>query len=77
MGRTRAANPVDLTELFGDDARPRPADKLRPAKKTKLDGTSSTARSGKSDTLSELHFEFNLKRETAKSKTKRLGNNGV
>nr|GEY26529.1 retrotransposon protein, putative, Ty1-copia subclass [Tanacetum cinerariifolium] len=60
------ANLVDLTELFGDDARPRPVGKPRPAEKNKLDGTASTAGSGKSSTLFEtLHSEFKLKREAA------------
>ncbi|GJT66226.1 hypothetical protein Tco_1017706 [Tanacetum coccineum] len=58
------SNPVDLTELFDDDVRPRPAGKPRLAKKNKSDGTSSTAGSRKSDTLSEiLHSEFKLKRK--------------
>nr|GEW86824.1 hypothetical protein [Tanacetum cinerariifolium] len=48
------ANLVDLTELFGDDARPRPVGKPRPAEKNKLDGTASTAGSGKSSTLFKL-----------------------
>nr|GEZ23569.1 hypothetical protein [Tanacetum cinerariifolium] len=35
---TDPANPIDLTELFDDDARPRPAGKPRPAKKTNRRG---------------------------------------
>nr|GEX27513.1 hypothetical protein [Tanacetum cinerariifolium] len=68
---SKTANPVDLTELFGDDVRPRPAGKPRP-EKTISDGTSSTTGSGKLDTLSEtLHFEFKLKREAAKKAYKK------
>nr|GFA40279.1 hypothetical protein [Tanacetum cinerariifolium] len=46
------------------DARPRPAGKLRPAKKTKSDATASTGGSSASTQFGELmEQEFRLKRE--------------
>nr|GFA08939.1 hypothetical protein [Tanacetum cinerariifolium] len=41
-------------DLFGHDARPRPAGKPRPAKKTKSDATASTGRSSASSQFGEL-----------------------
>nr|GEV50188.1 hypothetical protein [Tanacetum cinerariifolium] len=58
-----APEQVDLTEdvpgatqedLFGHDARPRPADKPWPAKKTKSDATASTGGSSASTQFGEL-----------------------
>ncbi|GKE75933.1 hypothetical protein Tco_1542053 [Tanacetum coccineum] len=64
---------VDLTgdvpgatqeDLFGHDARPRPAGKPRPAKKTKSDATASTGESSASTQFGELmEQELCLKRE--------------
>ncbi|GJY27207.1 cation/calcium exchanger 4-like protein [Tanacetum coccineum] len=72
MGRTRTS---DLTgdvpgatqeDLFGHDARPRPAGKQRPAKKTKSDATASTGGSSASTQFGELmEQELRLKREAA------------
>ncbi|GJY71538.1 hypothetical protein Tco_0475241 [Tanacetum coccineum] len=66
---------VDLTgdvpgatqeDLFGHDARPRPAGKPRPAKKTKSDATASTGGSSASTQFEELmEQELRLKREAA------------
>nr|GFA47157.1 hypothetical protein [Tanacetum cinerariifolium] len=53
-------------DLFGHDARPRPAGKPRPAKKTKSDTTASTDGSSASTQFGELmEQEFRLKREAA------------
>nr|GEV45331.1 hypothetical protein [Tanacetum cinerariifolium] len=58
-----APEQVDLTgdvlgatqeDLFGHDARPRPAGKPRPAKKTKSDATASTGGSSSSTKFGEL-----------------------
>nr|GEW75228.1 glutathione S-transferase T3-like [Tanacetum cinerariifolium] len=58
-----APEQVDLTgdvpeatqeDLFGHDARPRPAGKPRPAKKTKSEATASTAQAEKDCTLMRL-----------------------
>ncbi|GJY68578.1 hypothetical protein Tco_0471560 [Tanacetum coccineum] len=66
---------VDLTgdvpgstqeDLLGHDARPRPAGKPRPAKKTKSDATASTGGSSASTQFGELmEQELRLKREAA------------
>nr|GEW72555.1 hypothetical protein [Tanacetum cinerariifolium] len=71
-----APEQVDLTEdvpeatledLFSHDARPRPAGKPRPAKKTKSDATTSTGGSSASTQFEELmKQEFRLKRKAAK-----------
>nr|GEX46106.1 glutathione S-transferase T3-like [Tanacetum cinerariifolium] len=71
-----APEQVDLTEdvpgatqedLFGHDARPHPASKPRPAKKTKYDATTSTGGSSASTQLGELmEQELRLKREAVK-----------
>nr|GEU92771.1 hypothetical protein [Tanacetum cinerariifolium] len=68
-----APEQVDLTgnvsgdtqeDLFGHDARPRPAGKPRPAKKTKSDATASTGGSSASTQFRELmEQELCLKRE--------------
>nr|GEU69840.1 glutathione S-transferase T3-like [Tanacetum cinerariifolium] len=51
-------------DLFGHDARPRPAGKLRPAKKTKSDATASTGGSSASTQFGELmEQELRLKRK--------------
>nr|GEU47756.1 glutathione S-transferase T3-like [Tanacetum cinerariifolium] len=70
-----APEQVDLTgdvlgatkeDLFGHDARPRPAGKPRPAKKTKFDATVSTDESSASTQFGELmEQELRLKREAA------------
>ncbi|GJV09386.1 hypothetical protein Tco_1347042 [Tanacetum coccineum] len=70
-----APEQVDLTEdvsgatqedLIGHDARPRPAGKLRPAKKSKSDATASTGGSSASTQFGELmEQELRLKREAA------------
>ncbi|GJZ70032.1 U-box domain-containing protein 4-like protein [Tanacetum coccineum] len=70
-----APEQVDLTgdvpgasqeDLFGHDARPRPAGKPRPAKKTKSDATASTGGSSASTQFGELmEQELRLKREAA------------
>ncbi|GJR35854.1 hypothetical protein Tco_1211538 [Tanacetum coccineum] len=70
-----APEQVDLTgdvpvatqeDLFGHGARPRPADKPRPAKKTKSDATASTGGSSASTQFGELmEQELRLKREAA------------
>nr|GEY83661.1 hypothetical protein [Tanacetum cinerariifolium] len=70
-----APEQVDLTEdvpgatqeeLFGHDARPRPAGKPRPAKKTKSDATASTGGSSASTQFGELmEEELRLKWEAA------------
>ncbi|GJU32609.1 glutathione S-transferase T3-like protein [Tanacetum coccineum] len=70
-----APEQVDLTgdvpgatqeDLFGHDARPRPAGKPRPAKKTKSDATASTGGSSASTQFRELmEQELRLKREAA------------
>nr|GEW59276.1 glutathione S-transferase T3-like [Tanacetum cinerariifolium] len=70
-----APEQVDLTgdvpgatqdDLFGHDARPRPAGKPRPAKKTKSDATASTGESSASTQFGELmEQELRLKREAA------------
>nr|GEY22794.1 hypothetical protein [Tanacetum cinerariifolium] len=70
-----APEQVDLTgdvpgatheDLFGHDARSRPADKPRPAKKTKSDATASTNGSSASTQFGELmEQELRLKREAA------------
>ncbi|GKB74532.1 hypothetical protein Tco_0935944 [Tanacetum coccineum] len=70
-----APEQVDLTgdvpgatqeDLFGHDARPRPAGKQRPAKKTKSDATASTGGSSASTQFGELmEQELRLKREAA------------
>nr|GEZ15264.1 hypothetical protein [Tanacetum cinerariifolium] len=53
-------------DLFGHDARPRPAGKPRPAKKTKSDATASTDGSSASTQFGELmEQELCLKREAA------------
>nr|GEY80860.1 hypothetical protein [Tanacetum cinerariifolium] len=53
-------------DLFGHDARPRPADKPRPAKKTTSDATASTSESSVSTQFGELmEQELRLKREAA------------
>nr|GEW52224.1 hypothetical protein [Tanacetum cinerariifolium] len=53
-------------DLFGHDARPCPADKPRPAKKTKSVATASTGRSSASTQFGELMAqELCLKREAA------------
>nr|GEX02324.1 glutathione S-transferase T3-like [Tanacetum cinerariifolium] len=67
---------VDLTgdvpggtqeDLFGHDARPRPAGKPRPAKKTKSDATASTDVSNASTQFGEvMEQELCIKREAAK-----------
>ncbi|GJT48151.1 hypothetical protein Tco_0974308 [Tanacetum coccineum] len=70
-----APEQVDLTgdvpgasqeDLFGHDARPRPADKPWPAKKSKSDATASTGGSNASTQFGELvEQELRLKREAA------------
>ncbi|GKA62410.1 hypothetical protein Tco_0761929 [Tanacetum coccineum] len=70
-----APEQVDLTgdvpgatqeDPFGHDARPRPAGKQRPAKKTKSDATASTDVSSASTQFGELmEQELRLKREAA------------
>ncbi|GJX81448.1 hypothetical protein Tco_0330929 [Tanacetum coccineum] len=70
-----APEQVDLTgdvpgatqeDLFGHDARPRPAGKPRPAKKSKSDATASTGGSSASTQFRELmEQELRLKREAA------------
>ncbi|GJZ04451.1 integrase, catalytic region, zinc finger, CCHC-type containing protein [Tanacetum coccineum] len=70
-----APEQVDLTgdvpgatqeDLFGHDARPRPAGKQQPAKKTKSDATASTGGSSASTQFGELiEHELHLKREAA------------
>nr|GFB23824.1 hypothetical protein [Tanacetum cinerariifolium] len=70
-----APEQVDLTgdvpgatqeDLFGHNARPRPAGKPRPAKKTKSDATASTSGSSASTQFGELmEQELRLKREAA------------
>ncbi|GJT39194.1 hypothetical protein Tco_0939059 [Tanacetum coccineum] len=70
-----APEQVDLTgdvpgasqeDLFGHDARPRPAGKPRPAKKSKSDATASTGGSSASTQFGELmEQELRLKREAA------------
>nr|GEU99410.1 hypothetical protein [Tanacetum cinerariifolium] len=75
MGRTRTPEQVDLTgdvpgatqeDLFGHDARPRPAGKPQPAKKTKSGSTASTGGSTASTQFEELmEQELRLKREAA------------
>ncbi|GJY65900.1 hypothetical protein Tco_0468138 [Tanacetum coccineum] len=70
-----APEQVDLTgdvpgasqeDLFGYDARPRPAGKPRPAKKSKSDATVSTGGSSVSTQFGELiEQELRLKREAA------------
>ncbi|GKC23118.1 hypothetical protein Tco_1025268 [Tanacetum coccineum] len=70
-----APKQVDLTrdvpgaiqeDLFGHDARPRPAGKPRPVKKTKSDATASTGGSSTSTQFGELmEQELRLKREAA------------
>nr|GEV59310.1 hypothetical protein [Tanacetum cinerariifolium] len=70
-----APEQVDLTgdvpgstqeDLFGHDARPRPASKPRPAKKTKCDATASTGGSSASTQFGELmEQELRLKRKAA------------
>nr|GFA75942.1 hypothetical protein [Tanacetum cinerariifolium] len=70
-----APEQVDLTgdvpgatqeDLFGHDARPRPAGKPRPAKKIKSDATASTGGSRASTQFGELmEQELRLKREAA------------
>nr|GEU33324.1 glutathione S-transferase T3-like [Tanacetum cinerariifolium] len=70
-----APEQVDLTgdvtgatqeDLFGHDARPRPAGKPRPAKKTKSGATASTGESSASTQFGELmKHELRLKREAA------------
>ncbi|GKE57927.1 hypothetical protein Tco_1497112, partial [Tanacetum coccineum] len=53
-------------DLFGHDARPRPAGKLRPVKKIKSDATASTGGSSESTQFGELmEQELRLKREAA------------
>ncbi|GKA15579.1 hypothetical protein Tco_0695326 [Tanacetum coccineum] len=53
-------------DLFGHDARPRPAGKPRPAKKTKSHATASTGESSASTQFGELmEQELHLKREAA------------
>nr|GEV48752.1 hypothetical protein [Tanacetum cinerariifolium] len=53
-------------DLFGHDARPRPAGKPRPAKKTKSDATASTSGSSASTQFGELmEQKFRLKRKAA------------
>nr|GEY38545.1 hypothetical protein [Tanacetum cinerariifolium] len=53
-------------DLFGHDARPRPAGKPRPAKKTKSDATASTGESSASTQFGELmEQELRLKRKAA------------
>nr|GEX76198.1 hypothetical protein [Tanacetum cinerariifolium] len=75
-----APEQVDLTgdvpgatqeDLFGHDARPRPAGKPRPAKKTKSDATASTGGTSASTQLGELmEQEVRLKREAAERASK-------
>nr|GEU79519.1 glutathione S-transferase T3-like [Tanacetum cinerariifolium] len=70
-----APEQVDLTgdvpgatqeDLFGHDARPRPAGKPRPAKKTKSDATASTGGSNASTKFGEvMKHELRMKREVA------------
>nr|GEZ37613.1 endopeptidase, NLPC/P60 domain, LRAT-like domain protein [Tanacetum cinerariifolium] len=70
-----ASEQVDLTgdvsgatqeDLFGHDAQPRPADKPRPAMKTKSDAMASTGGSSASTQFGELiGQELHLKREAA------------
>nr|GFB48021.1 hypothetical protein [Tanacetum cinerariifolium] len=70
-----APEQVDLTgdvpgatqeDLFGHDARPRPAGKPRPAKKTKSDATASTGGSNTSTQFGEvMEQELRMKREAA------------
>nr|GEZ66912.1 endopeptidase, NLPC/P60 domain, LRAT-like domain protein [Tanacetum cinerariifolium] len=70
-----APEQVDLTgdvlgatqeDLFGHDARPRPAGKPRPAKKTKSDTTASTGGSSASTQFGELmEQKLRLKRKAA------------
>nr|GEW73982.1 hypothetical protein [Tanacetum cinerariifolium] len=70
-----APEQVDLTgdvpgatqeDLFGHDARPRPAGKPRPAKKTKSDTTASISGSSASTQFGELmEKELRLKRKAA------------
>nr|GEZ74937.1 glutathione S-transferase T3-like [Tanacetum cinerariifolium] len=53
-------------DLFGHDARPRPAGKPRPAKKTESDATASIGGSSASTQFEELmKHELRLKREAA------------
>ncbi|GJY22832.1 hypothetical protein Tco_0396490 [Tanacetum coccineum] len=53
-------------DLFGHDARPRPADKPRPAKKSKSDATASTGGSSASTQFGELMEQgLRLKQEAA------------
>nr|GEY06274.1 zinc finger, GRF-type [Tanacetum cinerariifolium] len=53
-------------DLFGHDARPRPAGKPRPAKKTKSDATASTGGSNASTQFGEvMEHELRMKREAA------------
>nr|GEZ41485.1 hypothetical protein [Tanacetum cinerariifolium] len=70
-----APEQVDLTgdvpgatqeDLFGHNARPRPAGKPRPAKKTKFDATTSTGGSNASTQFGEvMEQELRMKREAA------------
>nr|GFA90094.1 hypothetical protein [Tanacetum cinerariifolium] len=53
-------------DLFGHDARPGPAGKPRPAKKTKSDATASTDGSNASTQFGEvMEHELRMKREAA------------
>nr|GEW07485.1 hypothetical protein [Tanacetum cinerariifolium] len=75
-----APEQVDLTEdvlgatqedLFGHDARPSPAGKPRPAKKTKFDATASTSKSSVSTQFGELmEQELRLKWKAAEGLSK-------
>nr|GEX04535.1 glutathione S-transferase T3-like [Tanacetum cinerariifolium] len=70
LGRS-GENDVDVLkraqkDLFGHDARPRPAGKPRPAKKTKSDATASTGGSNASTQFGEvMDYELRMKREAA------------
>nr|GEV24765.1 hypothetical protein [Tanacetum cinerariifolium] len=56
----------DAWDLFGHDARPRPAGRPRPSKKTKSDATASTGGSSASTQFEKLmEQELRLKREAA------------
>ncbi|GKB34466.1 hypothetical protein Tco_0879408 [Tanacetum coccineum] len=66
VGRSQKHETFWYRDLFGHDARPRPAGKPRPAKKTKFDATASTGGSSPSTQFGELmEQELRLKREAA------------
>ncbi|GJZ54871.1 hypothetical protein Tco_0787843 [Tanacetum coccineum] len=67
MGRAGPVDPIDLTKLLDDDARPRPPGKPLPAKKQIGYDVEHRGKREAKTLLENLHSEFKLKREAVQS----------